>query len=71
MAGTAQVEQWYEVRLRLVDGTGTDLTVSPAYGSLREDLGKAAAGLALPTIASPSPRLLPCTSADHRRYSCS
>jgi len=37
---------------RLCKFTGTDLTVSPAYGSLTERLGKAAAGLALPTIVS-------------------
>ena len=34
--------------------TGTELTVSPAYGSLGEKLGKASVGLALPTIVSRS-----------------
>ena len=38
--------------LRLSNFAGTDLMVSPAYGSLTESFGKAAAGLALPTIVS-------------------
>lgn len=31
-------------------GSGIELTTAPAYGSLRERLGKIAAGFVLPTI---------------------